>query len=171
MKISHLVIICVTLLIGVSVWCVTDHERGTSTETKTKVNVAAIESVLEADSRLASVKPKSFSDYVEKMDRIDLSSCPTDFQQAYLAHIGAWDEVVMAENARRRYNDRYNSASFYLECFLRGMRFDMSPGTECDRENKRIVAMLDKAEQDIQSTFLPVQQLAVGYGAKLPPAK
>lgn len=169
MKTVHVVIVCVTLLLGVVVWRLTDHggSSGVATETRPKINVAAIERVLAEDSHTAD-NFTTVEDVVQRMRAIDISQCPTDFQQAYIAHIGAWEKMLLVEWEARQWKERYDSDDAMVEAFLRGLVFDFGIIGESEEARNRVLAMYQKASQDIQSTFSRVQQIAVGYGARLP---
>lgn len=166
MKNAHVLIICITVLLGIVVWRLTDHEKTSSiqAEPTPNINVVAIEHVLAEDAR---INENIANRIVQKMRSIDISQCPSDFQQAYVAHIGAWEEKSLAENEAIQWSKRYNSDNAKTEAFMRGLVNDFGIIGESNKERDRIRAMNQKAWQSINSTFTRVEQIAVGYGARL----
>jgi len=124
----------------------------------------AIERVLAAD-QASGQQAKSVTELVRNMEAIDLSGCPTDFKEAYIAHIGAWSEMATVAQEAQQFGERYGSWSAMAESFMRGMVFDFGMTGEANAARDRIQAQNRKASADIYSTWTTVKQIAVQHGA------
>jgi hypothetical protein len=81
---------------------------------------AAIEAVLERDREIAKKRSSNPNtkdavfEYLNAMDRIDLRSCPPEFQQAYLRHKDAWSEMYL-------FHEKYDGTAGGATAFLEGL--------------------------------------------------
>lgn len=127
-----------------------------------------IEQVLIADSR-TSANVVSVAEIVKRMRAISLAGCPTDFIQAYVAHIHAWEEAAALEQEAAAYQSRFNSGAAFVEAFVRGFVFDYGMIGEAATEQTRLRNKYSEVVSRIRSSFEPVESTALRYGATLPP--
>jgi hypothetical protein len=129
----------------------------------------AIERVMQAD-RQAFVGFQHYSEIVPRMRQIDLTGCPNEFQAAYLAHIHAWEEVEQVLRAYEQLNSDDNHSALFWESVLRGFIGDLVtiPARLLEQTQE-----LDKnyaaAQQQVETTYRRLEEIAVSQGAKLPP--
>lgn len=171
---------------------VTSSPPAGTPETRPAINVAAIERVLLEDARTASAKTDPVdhvTEVIQKMEAVDIDQCPPDFGKAYMAHIGAWRESQRVWREKKSLYQEYNAvkanfdekftsdAAIALALLAALAGEDVRP--KRDAEAQRINAKYDAAfalvneraslaSAAVGSTFSTVQQIAVGYGAKLP---
>jgi hypothetical protein len=126
-----------------------------------------IEAVLAADAQ-SQIGATTVADVVGKLRAIDLTACPNDFREAYLAHIHAWELMLQVENELVQFNANFNSGTAYLEAFVRGFLLDFGMAGEAIAAENDLRAKQQQAAAEIGSTFRKVEQLAVKYGAFLP---
>ena len=126
-----------------------------------------IKRVLDLDSR-TSEGAKSVQDVIRKMKAIDLSNCPSDFNQAYVVHIGAWEGMRLVESEASKWSERYDSGGAFVSAFIRGMVCDFGMVKESEEAKSRILEMNQRASDDIRRTFTEVKRIAVGYGVTAP---
>lgn len=83
---------------------------------------------------------------VARMDQIDLSGCPTDFQHAYKCHVAAWGNLARV----KRSNEGLNGC---VKAFL-------TAGLSA------IPAMndMDTSSKEIQTTWQEVQRISIDHG-------
>lgn len=162
-----------------------------TTEKRPQIDVASIERVLIEDSRTTEAASlEGLTRRISKMEAIDTYQCPTDFRQAYLAHIAAWRQglrlwhraVSLGEKHQSdvaRFKEKNSGVNAFIESFVRGLVFDLGKPKEIIQDARRLdekhqaeVAQIGKEwernNEAIASTFSTVQQIAAGYGAKLP---
>jgi hypothetical protein len=100
------------------------------------------------------------------MRAIDLSQTPTDFRQAYLEHIFAWERGL---RARRTFDElatgdnRGQAVAAGLACALLDCR--TNPIDSQIEAEERLREEIRLAQGQITSTFQEVQRIAVRYGA------
>lgn len=88
--------------------------------------------------------------YVQALRQIDLRSCPADFQEAFLKHRYAWDEIIP-------YLEKYSGfAGDVLGLFEFGVAviMDRSLTTEGDKEFVRIRKAIASAYFDVEKVGL-----------------
>jgi hypothetical protein len=78
---------------------------------------AAIEAVLRQEHDAHSLiheesELEDLENYIEAMGRIDLRQCPEDFQQAFLNHKYAWNDV---SSFLSRYQDSFGALTLFLD--------------------------------------------------------
>ena len=130
-------LILLIFLIGVGVWWSSKQSEA-----------RAIERVLAAD-RGTSQNASSVAEIVQRMRAIDMSGCPVDFRQAYLAHIDAWVEMAAVEDAAAQWKVNYDSRQAMVEAFMRGLVFDLGILRESDDARNRVLEMNRRASLDI----------------------
>lgn len=127
-----------------------------------------IERVLAANAATTDGEP-SVAEVVSRMRAIDLDGCPTEFQEAYLAHIHAWELAETIEYDIEAHNDYYNSWGAMLESLLRGMVLDSGMIDELKEAESQLAERMLEARQRIQATYQRVEQVAIANGAALVP--
>lgn len=136
----------------------------------------AIETVLEKDAKAGNIylDSSSATRYLSSMNArvsnmriIDLSDCPSEFQIAYVAHVGAWQKQLIVAKEIKTFDDRYNSFSGFFEAFLRGMVFDFGISKECAEELRIIKEHESEALNAISSTWNKVLAVAIKYGVNV----
>ena len=103
------------------------------------------------------------------MRAIDYSKCPAEFRQAYVAHIHAWELLTQVELQAQQYDANLNSDGALLESFLRGAMGDpFGKANELIVMSNQLQQNYQQAAIQIKTTFNRIEEIAVGYGAKLP---
>lgn len=170
----QIVVVCTTFLIGLLIWRGTTGHVATfknSDGTTIKVDVSAIESVLNQDSG-SSRNGNGVAGAVQQMKAIDTSGCPGDFRAAYLAHIHAWEAMYEIQQQAIRLKNESNSDGAVVESFIRGFMGDpFGKVNEQINAQNQLAMAAQNAHQQIKLTFNKVQEIAVTYGAKLPTRK
>jgi hypothetical protein len=128
---------------------------------------ANIERVLKQDQRTTQ-NATSVATVVARMRAINLDGCPQDFRLAYIAHIHAWESLLVVEEEAKAFDANFNSGEAMIEAVLRGMVFDFGMLDEARAAQNRLRANYLKALTEIQQTYHRVEQIAVKHGAKLP---
>ncbi|MBA4192779.1 MAG: hypothetical protein C0467_32850 [Planctomycetaceae bacterium] len=100
--------------------------------------------------KLAAVR-----DYLQALRQIDLRACPVDFQEAFLKHRYAWEELLP-------FMEKYDGYTGDLVAFFElgsAIINNQSTTTEGDRE----VARIRKA---ISASYFEVEKIALRYGVQ-----
>lgn len=133
--------------------------RGPSPQDVAKAEQAAIRGVLGRDRAISQEVAQNagfmdqywdgsgmISGLASRMDRIDLTGCPQDFQVAYKKHMSAWAGVAMVKAS----NEGFNGA-------IKGF---FTVGLSA------IPAMseMDRALKEVNSSWSEVQQAAIRHG-------
>lgn len=185
LKTVQIGVVCITAIIGLWIW------KGSSQTLKTvtandgntyKVNVSAMKAVMKQDSELSAakkaaldpIKPKQdedldriaaiMRDYVSACKRVDMSSCPRDFAEAYYRHFTAWAEE--ADVIANHPHIPVGSEAF-VEGFFRGLAGDITGGAveRQDQFNAWGRRAIDAAA-NVNRTWNEVEALAVRYDAR-----
>jgi hypothetical protein len=127
-----------------------------------------IRSVLEQD-RATSTSSSSIADIAAKMRAIDLSNCPADFQDAYIAHTQDWERLANWEQQAIGFNKNYVSGGAMVESMVRGFLGDPFGKTnEGFAEQNRLQAIHQQLNTEIQRSFQQVELVARKHGVALP---
>lgn len=126
----------------------------------------AITHVLLQDQKIGAASDANFQTYgapkavqimTSAMRGINLNDCPTDFRQAYILHIQAWDNF--GQYAARTPSDPPEG---FVSGFLNGLAGEMDGGiTRMQRTSAAL-------SQDIKNTYFHIERIAISYGATLP---
>ncbi len=151
-----------TLLVVASFGC--GESRQSSTLAQTDKYATAIRKVLDEDKSAAERCTEAakldqlaaMREYAQTIRRIDLLSCPADFQEAFLKHKYAWQEVVPFLEK----NDGFASALIDLFEVGAAIYRDQSLTTEGDREFNGI-------RKSINATFYEIERTALRYGVQI----
>ena len=103
---------------------------------------------MEAEVKKGTHAPTVVRMAVGRMRKIDLTRCPSGFQQAYLKHVYAWSEMPPLL-------EKYDGVGGFFTSFLEGLT-DRYDG---DKEAKRI-------QKSIRETFLDVETVSLKYGVQ-----
>jgi hypothetical protein len=121
---------------------------------ESKANVVAIEKVLREDREAANAE--TVPEITRRMQAIDTSGCPKDFQLAYSKHCQAWKtkELYLATIPQED---------------LAGVLSIMSAMTkgELDGGNARVKREAAEKQQAVVDTWYEVERMAIGYGARV----
>ena len=107
---------------------------------------------------------KTIAEKYEYMSKINLTECPTDFRQKYMAHINAWGELAIVEHEANVFKESYDSWSAYLEAFLRGAIFDFGMPGEMNEAQKELRNHYFRAIKMRKDTWHEVLACAAEYG-------
>lgn len=166
---TALLIVAVIAVFGIGLTAYIKNERAAATaqraaaqrerEAAVQRERAAIRSALDQDHAISveAAKKLTFwdkywdgSDYVRqiclRMDAIDVSLCPQDFQSAYKKHAAAWAELSRVKSSNEGW-------SGFLKGMLGGKPAAFSASTE-----------LDNAGKSVASSWSDVQQCAISHG-------
>lgn len=124
---------------------------------------AAIHKVFEKDHKAGNIfKSEVKSDrlaaarnYTLALRRIDLRSCPTDFQEAFLKHRYAWDELALL---LEKY-DGFTGDLLALFELGSAIANERSLTTEGDKE-------YDRVRRAIAASYFEVEKIALRYGVQ-----
>jgi hypothetical protein len=144
-------------------------------------NIRAIQAVIRQDQELSDAmnavinqtKIKSEDDfdtiaalmrnYVQSARKIDTSSCPRDFAEAYYRHLSAWSEEATAVRAHPHIPTGDES---FVEGFYRGLAGDPTGGAgELRDELKAWGREVTSRDAEVHRSWEEVEALAVRYGA------
>ena len=103
------------------------------------------------------------------MRQIDLENCPKDFRAAYVQHIHAWEDMVAWEQEGSMLVGNINSIPSLAEAFVRGIAFDYSSVWEAGDQMEELHQKLINVVEKMRRSFHKVEDVAIQYGAKLPP--
>jgi hypothetical protein len=102
---------------------------------------------------------------VEAQKKINISKCPADFQQAYIAHIRAWEDLAMVISGHPRMQ---TGLSGILTGILRGLNGDLTGGAlELEGEFKAWGKEVQAAEAKLVQSWRNVEDIAMRHGANL----
>lgn len=142
---------------GVAWWCLRSPDYS-----------AAIANVLQQDRAFsdqahqmtgAGTPPKQALHWmIDHMAAIDLSSCPPDFAEAYVRHIGAWRA---AANVLDQQPDSFLAG--LLDGFVNGLSGEADGGVSRERRD------VQEASNNVDSTWTDVEAVATRYHVKPPP--
>ena len=108
---------------------------------------------------------------VDAMRAIDVSRTPTDFREAYLEHIFAWERRVRAERAWRELTSDENTGPVVIGGIVcAAIGCERNPIDTRVEAEERLKAEIRAAQDQVSSTFQDVQRIAVRYGASATPA-
>ena len=187
---AALVVICVVMgaTVIVALWILRPTptpQQAFVTQTepkKVELNIGAMQAVLRRDKELgaetkaliAQITPTTNEDLdrpatlmrnqVTECKRIDTSSCPRDFAEAYYRHLAAWSAFadVYASHPRVPVG-----SEAMIEGFFRGLAGDPTGGAfERQAEFKAWWKRLGNSNENVESTWREVEALAIRYGAK-----
>ena len=131
--------------------------------------IAAIERVLLADQQTSSQVQHS-SGVIPYMRGIDLTDCPVEFKAAFLAHIHAWEEAIAVLQEAEEFASQTNQNQIFWESFVRGFFGDVvTVPNQVLQQNQDLQSRYEKAHQEVGTTYRRVEEIAVAYGATLPP--
>lgn len=131
--------------------------------------IAAIERVLLADQQTSSQVQHS-SGVIPYMRGIDLTDCPVEFKAAFLAHIHAWEEAIAVLQEAEEFASQSNQNKIFWESFVRGFFGDVvTVPNQVLQQNQDLQSRYEKAHQEVGTTYRRVEEIAVAYGATLPP--
>jgi hypothetical protein len=193
MKTAHIALIGVAFLFGlIVVWGVAAKissgggNGGIKPPPEINISISAIEAVLKLDKQLAdsmqndiaNTKPKKDEDLDAIAGRIQgyvssaktqmqssLSSCPSDFAEAYYRHVCAWDKYSSATASHPHIP---GVGEILVEGLLRGLGGDITGGAfKKEDEFKAWANKVTTAYEDIKSTWVNVEAIAIRHGAKL----
>jgi hypothetical protein len=97
----------------------------------------------------------NFKEATEKLRRIDVSDCPSDFREAHVRFVGAMDRFA------HLVADYPNSFSVALDMGLKFL------GGHRDAGYSKIMDRAKQAQQDLMTCHNEVDALAARYGARL----
>jgi hypothetical protein len=101
--------------------------------------------------------------YVESARKIDTSSCPRDFAEAYYRHLSAWSEEAQAVHGHP--HTPTGDAAF-VNGFFRGLAGNPSGGAlETRNEYLAWAKEVTARDADVHKSWDEVNALAVRYGA------
>lgn len=160
--------------IALYVFIFNDKPKKTQTGPPPKVASAAkisskkaIELVLNEYQQLDGTKV--VSTVVSKLRRINTSDCPSEFREAFLSHVHAWERLAEAADSSKQLEKASNSPEIYVESFLRGLAGDpLGTTTEFLNANNDIQNQMKQALSVISSTYNQVELISVKYGVNLP---
>lgn len=99
-------------------------------------------------------KPGAVRDYVKAVHEIDLRGCPPEFQEAFLRHAYAWDEVIP-------FLDKYDGLiGAAVTLFEYGSA--VSAGTLTTEKDRA----LERIRRGIALTYLDVERVALRHGVR-----
>lgn len=128
----------------------------------------AIQRVLDQNARVTD-NATSVAQIVSRMRAIDCSNCPSDFRQAYVTHIHAWEMLASVETQAKQYGTNYFSGEAMIESFIRGAMGDpFGKAQEAIAAKNQLQQSYQYATNQIKLTLNRVEEIAVGYGASLP---
>lgn len=128
----------------------------------------AIEGVLKKDKGTSAGTTNIF-EVVRRMRAIDTSGCPTDFREAYLIHVHAWESLGEAAEQARAFIAARKGANDFVEGFIRGFLGDpLGKVNETIDARNQLQASLHEAGLQVKETFNQVERIAVAHGARLP---
>jgi hypothetical protein len=147
--------LALSLPIVVSVGC--DH-------VKAEMYKAAIERALHEDA-LTGKEPTVA--HANAMRSVDMQNCPSEFREAYMKHVHAWDEKAAVHDAKLKVDNDAGGAA------LAGILADMfdsketpwSDHLQAEQELQKYDAI---ASADVTSTWRLVEEIASKYGARVP---
>ena len=120
----------------------------------------AIEDVLEQDRlQFDTVKAKA-----NHMSSIDLTKCPLDFRQKYIAHIGAWREFALVEHEAEIWQEKHGSLKGGIAGAIRVIFGDLRALSEPFEEQNKLKEHYFTAKKKIKDTWNDVLQCAAKYG-------
>lgn len=134
-------------------------------------NAASIETVLQEDSTVAiAAENRGNNTAISKaMRQIDITSCPTDFQAAYVDHIHAWEDSGKIQTAWNKLESDDNINDVLLRSILEDVvGSDATPIKDAVDAEKFLKEAKIEASAKISETFKQVEHIAATYGAKLP---
>ena len=169
-KTVQVLVVCVTALVGLSLWKASSHTVTTTAPDGARivVNVGAIESVLKQD-RTTGTGSRSVLEVVNRMRAINTSECPNDFAAAYVSHIHAWEAMVEVERQAIAFKADREGAGDFVEGFIRGFCGDpLGKANEFRDAKTQLQSNYQAAREQVKQTFNHVEEVAVGYGAQLP---
>jgi hypothetical protein len=130
-----------------------------------KSEAAAIQKVLDqyhvCDQEFKSAKKAqvpsqtNFKEATEKLRRIDVSECPSDFREAHVRFVGAMDRFTLFV---AHYPNSFSVAVDMTLKFLGGNR---------DAGYSKIMDRAQQLQQDLMTCHTEVDALAARYGARL----
>lgn len=130
---------------------------------------SAIERVLQADQQ-TNVGVKHFSKIVPRMRQIDTTGCPHEFRAAYLAHIHACEEVVQIPSEIEHLNSNDRQFEIFWESAIRSFLGDVfTVPAQISHQLEELDRKSENAQQEVAATYRRLEEIAVGYGAKLLP--
>lgn len=105
--------------------------------------------VMQADAKTASLEDPG--ERLDAMRTIDLSDCPGDFREAYLAHIEAWRRLMEAERDLAKSAERSANASPEAGP-------DLAP-----RQARDLSRAAKAAREHVRTSFARVKTIAASY--------
>lgn len=155
-----------TALLLASIFCAFFFITACNENTNTKADEyrSAIKRVLNDDKNCSS---SSYIQQYEKMRAISLEGCPPNFKTAYLKHLAAWRRGSLLEAEIKSFDNRWNSNEKMLECFLRGLVFDLGPIDEMNQEITQLRNEARVVSNEISATFTECLSIASEYGVDI----
>jgi len=125
---------------------------------------SATEKALHEDSLTGKLTTE---DHVAAMRKVDLSGCPVDFNVAYVKYIEAWEQAAKVQKAKAELdNDADAAAAAGALATLFGS--DETPWSDHLQAEARIAQMTLDANNQINSDWDGIKQVAAKYGAQVP---
>lgn len=126
---------------------------------------ANIEAVLQQDQS-SPENAESIQAVVDRMRAINLDGCPKEFISAYLAHIHAWESLLLVEQEAMAFSNKFTTTNAMVSAFMRGLVFDFGIITEESDARTRLNDNYLKAVALMKQTHHRVEEIAIVYGAK-----
>lgn len=128
-----------------------------------------IETVLQKDAEVGKSSGDSYDYQVSGMREINISSCPTDFQVAYVDHIHAWERRAKIHDALVKLNSNEKAGEVFLQELVNGaLGGNATPVADAIEAHDELKAQAKTASTAIRETFENVEHIAASYGASLP---
>lgn len=122
-----------------------------------------IRRVLRADAD-TQVGARSITEIVRRMEVVDLSGCPGDFAEAYVAHCNAWRASLAVEQEAITYDAQSSTTEAYAEVFLRGLMGDLfGPAREHIDAKSQFRREYVETVKRIRATYERVEETAARH--------
>ncbi|MBN1360343.1 MAG: hypothetical protein JW993_07120 [Sedimentisphaerales bacterium] len=123
----------------------------------------AIRAALNADIALAretlgnralmDCDPMTIQAYTEGLREIDMSKCPPHFQQAYLAHIDAWESYARSRDPANLLGPLIEASVSKIKALSSLLKLQQNTG---------------QAQEEVTATWNEVKRVALSYGVRVP---